>query len=263
MGTEFLKENTAYLTLLDLSASNAAGERDMISAGSIIVLHRLTKEGVEVFLPTWDAETCDYIWNAERDAVYLITEDGFAENPARFSMNFEEELSGYAQRARDRIRKLNNEIIAVRGTSARTGSAKERELLECKERVISSDKSKENIDGYIRTCLFVHTPVRDRLFSCLIQGFRDAVVKSELGLSAALELSYLGESEQRLLYACIQNGDYVPVTGWFCYPTLAQAATIRRLSENGHLNGNTLFAAMWGSKGLRCIVRKVKGTSRA
>ena len=40
MGTEFLKENTAYLTLLDLSASNAAGERDMISAGSIIVLQK-------------------------------------------------------------------------------------------------------------------------------------------------------------------------------------------------------------------------------
>ena len=86
-----------------------------------------------------------------------------------------------------------------------------------------SDDSKTQVRRYIR-------------LTNLIPGILDMVDEGRIALTPAVELSYLGEWEQRDLLETMESED--------CTPSLSQAIQMKALSQSGQLDMDTIFHIM-------------------
>lgn len=70
----------------------------------------------------------------------------------------------------------------------------------------------------------------------LIPELLSMVDEKKIAFTPAVEISFLPESEQRLLYEGIEFSDATP--------SLSQAQRLRKLSENGNLSADTVFSVL-------------------
>ncbi|XID93330.1 ParB/RepB/Spo0J family partition protein [Paenibacillaceae bacterium WGS1546] len=102
------------------------------------------------------------------------------------------------------------------------GGKESRELLA--EQV---GESKNQISRYIR-------------LTALISPILEMVDNKDIAFSPAVEISYLAEKEQQALLETMQAED--------CTPSLAQAQRMKKLSQDGKLNGDVIFGILTEEK---------------
>lgn len=68
----------------------------------------------------------------------------------------------------------------------------------------------------------------------------EMVDEKRIAFNPAVELSYLAEEEQQALYVTMQSED--------CTPSLAQAQRMKKLSQDGRLNGDVIFSILTEEK---------------
>lgn len=74
----------------------------------------------------------------------------------------------------------------------------------------------------------------------LIPPILEMVDDKEMAFGPAVEISYLAEKEQQALLETIQAED--------CTPSLAQAQRMKKLNQDGKLNGDVIFAILTEEK---------------
>ncbi|OGO90312.1 MAG: chromosome partitioning protein ParB [Clostridiales bacterium GWF2_38_85] len=92
---------------------------------------------------------------------------------------------------------------------------------------ISDTESGRQIQRYIR-------------LTNLIPQILEKVDDSRIAFTPAVEISYLAEQEQRDLLDTMESED--------CTPSLSQAQRLKRLSQEGHLNMDVIFAILTEEK---------------
>lgn len=107
---------------------------------------------------------------------------------------------------------------AMEKQGAQVGHLKSRDIV-----AQNSDDSREQIRRYIR-------------LTFLIPELLKMVDEKRIAFTPAVELSYLPEDEQQLLYSEIEYADATP--------SLSQAQRLRRFSKQGMLNRDVIFAVM-------------------
>lgn len=91
----------------------------------------------------------------------------------------------------------------------------------------ATDESRETVRRYIR-------------LTNLIPQILQKVDDTRIAFTPAVELSYLAEHEQRDLLDTMESED--------CTPSLSQAQRLKRLSQEGHLNTDVIFAILTEEK---------------
>lgn len=107
---------------------------------------------------------------------------------------------------------------AVEKQGAQVGHLKSRDIV-----AQNSDESREQIRRYIR-------------LTYLIPELLKMVDEKRIAFTPAVELSYLPEDEQQLLYSEIEYADATP--------SLSQAQRLRNFSKQGLLNRDVIFAVI-------------------
>jgi ParB family chromosome partitioning protein len=74
----------------------------------------------------------------------------------------------------------------------------------------------------------------------LISPIIEMVDNKDIAFSPAVEISYLAEKEQQALLETMQAED--------CTPSLAQAQRMKKLSQDGKLNGDVIFGILTEEK---------------
>lgn len=91
----------------------------------------------------------------------------------------------------------------------------------------ATDESRETVRRYIR-------------LTNLIPQILQMVDEGRISFTPAIEISYLAEQEQRDLLDTMESED--------CTPSLSQAQRMKRLSQEGHLNMDVIFAILTEEK---------------
>lgn len=119
--------------------------------------------------------------------------------------------------------KLKYDALSHQGTSSQLGT----KLRTDEIMAAVSEDSRNQIQRYIR-------------LTNLIPQILEKVDDSRIAFTPAVELSYIAEKEQRDLLDTMESED--------CTPSLSQAQRMKRLSQEGHLNMDVIFAILTEEK---------------